>query len=118
MNQYPGVVGQKLGMTQIFGEDGSVVACTVVEARPVVIGKRTQEKDGYSAIVLGVGERKEKHANKPVAGFFKKAGVTPKRIVRELRCTAEYAAGYEVGQEVALEQLFEEGQFVDVQGVS
>jgi large subunit ribosomal protein L3 len=118
MNQYPGVVGQKLGMTQIFAEDGSVVACTVVEARPVVVGKRTQEKDGYSAIMLGVGERKEKHARKPVAGFFKKAGVTPKRIVRELRCSAEFAAGYEVGQEVALEQLFEEGQFVDVQGVS
>ena len=118
MNQYPGVVGQKLGMTQIFGEDGSVVACTVVEARPVVVAKRTLEKDGYSAILLGVGERKEKHANKPLAGFFKKAGVTPKRILRELRCPAEYAAGFEIGQEVALEQLFEEGQFVDVQGVS
>jgi large subunit ribosomal protein L3 len=118
MNQYPGVVGQKLGMTQIFGEDGSVVACTVVEARPVVVSKRTLEKDGYSAILLGVGERKEKHANKPVAGFFKKAGVTPKRILRELRCSAEFAAGLEIGQEVALETLFEEGQFVDVQGVS
>jgi len=118
MNQYPGVVGQKLGMTQIFGEDGSVVACTVVEARPVVVAKRTQEKDGYDAILLGVGERKEKHANKPLAGFFKKAGVTPKRVLRELRCSAEFAAGFEVGQELALEQLFEEGQFVDVQGVS
>ena len=118
MNQYPGVIGQKLGMTQIFGDDGSVVACTVVEARPVVVGKRTQEKDGYDAILLGVGERKEKHASKPLAGFYKKAGVTPKRMLRELRCSAEYAAGFEVGQEVALEQLFEEGQFVDVQGVS
>jgi len=97
MNQYPGVVGQKLGMTQIFGEDGSVVACTVVEARPVVVAKRTQEKDGYDAILLGVGERKEKHASKPVAGFFKKAGVTFKCILREFCCSVEYAAGFEIG---------------------
>ena len=60
MNQHPGVIGYKLGMTQIFSDDGSVVPCSVVEARPVVIGKRTQEKDGYDALVLGTGTRKEK----------------------------------------------------------
>lgn len=118
MNQHPGVIGRKLGMTQIFGEDGTVTACTVVEAASVVIGKRTVEKDGYSAIVLGVGERLEKRATKAEMGAFKKAGVTPKQTVRELRCSADYAASLEVGQPLKLESLFEEGQLIDVQGVT
>jgi large subunit ribosomal protein L3 len=118
MNQHPGVIGRKLGMTQIFGEDGTVTACTVVEAASVVIGKRTVEKDGYSAIVLGIGERLEKRATKAEMGAFKKAGVTPKQTVRELRCSADYAASLEVGQPLKLESLFEEGQLIDVQGVT
>ncbi|MBN2195829.1 MAG: 50S ribosomal protein L3 [Polyangiaceae bacterium] len=118
MNQYPGVIGRKVGMTQIFNADGTVVPCTVVEARPVVVAKRTQAQDGYDAIVLGIGERKEKHTSKPLAGFFKKQNVSPRRSLRELRCPAEYAAKYEVGQEVRLDEVFSEGQFVDVQGVS
>lgn len=118
MNQYPGVIGKKLGMTQVFTEDGSVVACTVVESKPVVIGKRTQAKDGYDALILGHGDRKEKHTNKPLAGFFKKANVAPKREIRELRCSAEFAASFEVGQELKVDQIFQEGQYVDVQGVS
>lgn len=105
-------------MTQIFNEDGSVVPCTVVEARPTVVGKRTQEKDGYDALVLGSGVRKEKHTQKPLAGTFKKANVTPRRTLRELRCSAELVAQYELGQELKLEEVFEEGQFVDVQAVS
>jgi large subunit ribosomal protein L3 len=118
MNQYPGVIGRKLGMTQIFNEDGSVVACTVVEARPIVVGKRTQEKDGYDALVLGTGPAKEKHTTKPAAGAFKKSSVSPQRTLRELRCAAELVAKYELGQELKLEEVFEEGQLVDVQGVS
>jgi large subunit ribosomal protein L3 len=118
MNQHPGVIGRKLGMTQIFGEDGTVTACTVVEAASVVIGKRTVEKDGYSALVLGIGERLEKRASKAELGAFKKAGVAPKQTVRELRCSAEYAAAAEVGQPLKLESLFEEGQLVDVQGIT
>jgi len=118
MNQYPGVIGRKLGMTQIFTEDGSVIPCTVVESSITVVGKRTQAKDGYDALVVGSGERKEKHTNKPLAGAFKKANVTPRRTLRELRCSAEFAAGFEVGAEVKVDQLFEVGQFVDVQGVS
>src|SRR5512142_2407443 len=70
MNQHPGVIGRKLGMTQVFGEDGTVTACTVVEAATVVVAKRTVEKDGYSALVLGLGELPEKRANKPGAAFF------------------------------------------------
>lgn len=118
MNQYPGVIGRKLGMTQIFAEDGSVVPCTVIESDAIVIGKRTKEKDGYDALVLGTGERKEKHTSKPVAGQFKKANVAGKKTVREFRCSAEFAAGYEVGAPLKLEGIFEEGQTVDVQGVS
>ena len=118
MNQHPGVIGRKLGMTQIFGEDGTVTACTVVEAASIVIGKRTLEKDGYSAIVLGIGEHPEKRNSKAELGAFKKAGVTPKQNVRELRCSAEYAASVEVGQPLKLENMFEEGQLIDVQGVT
>lgn len=89
MNTHPGVIGRKLGMTQVFTSDGSVIPCTVVEARPVVVGKRTKEKDGYDALVLGLKDRKEKHTVKPLAGMYKKASVTPKRWLRELRCTAD-----------------------------
>jgi large subunit ribosomal protein L3 len=118
MNQYPGVIGRKLGMTQIFAEDGSVVPCTVIETSAFVVGKRTQEKDGYDALIVGTGDLKEKHTNKSVAGQFKKAGVTGRKTLRELRCTAEFAAGYELGAELKIDAIFEEGQKVDVQGVS
>jgi len=118
MNTHPGVIGRKLGMTQVFTSDGSVIPCTVVEARPVVVGKRTKEKDGYDALVLGLKERKEKHTVKPLAGMYKKASVTPKRWLRELRCTADFAAQHEVGAELKLDSVFEEGQFVDVQGMT
>jgi large subunit ribosomal protein L3 len=118
MNQYPGVLGRKVGMTQIFHDDGTVTPCTVVEARPVVVAKRTQESDGYDAVVLGLEERKEKHTNKPLAGFYQKQNVSPCRTLREFRCSAEYAATLEVGQQVKLDEVFAEGQMVDVQGVS
>jgi large subunit ribosomal protein L3 len=118
MNQNPGIIGKKIGMTQIFDEKGEVIRCTVVQAGCVVVGKRTLEKDGYSALVLGLGERKEKHTTKPVAGFFKKAGVTPKRIVREMRAPAEHVAKFEVGQKVPVDQIFDVGQFVDAKGTT
>lgn len=118
MNQHPGVVGRKLGMTQIFEEDGTVVPCTVVQSTPVVVGKRTKDKDGYDALMLGIEPAAEKHTRKPVAGFFKKAGVDAQRVVREFRCDADYAAKFEVGQKLTLDQIFQAGQFVDVQGVS
>lgn len=118
MNQYPGVIGRKLGMTQIFAEDGSVIPCTVVESNAIVIGKRTKEKDGYDALIVGTGDLKEKHTNKSVAGQFKKANVPGRRTLREFRCSAEFAAGHEIGQELKVDQIFEEGQHVDVQGLS
>jgi large subunit ribosomal protein L3 len=116
MNQHPGVVGRKIGMTQLFTEDGTVLPCTVIEARPIVVAKRTKEKDGYDALVLGLDDRKEKHTNKPLAGGYKKAGVPAKRVLRELRCSAEHAAKFEVGKDINLADVFEVGQIVDVQG--
>jgi hypothetical protein len=83
MNQHPGVFGRKLGMTQVFSADGSVIACTVVESKPVVVAKRTKAQDGYDAIVLGIEERGERHVNKPLGGFYKKANVSPKGTLRE-----------------------------------
>lgn len=118
MNQHPGVVGRKIGMTQVFEEDGTVVPCTVVQASPVVVGKRTKDKDGYDALMLGIEPDHERHTNKPQAGFFKKASVAPMRVVREFRCDADFVAKFEVGHKLTLDQVFQAGQFVDVQGVS
>jgi large subunit ribosomal protein L3 len=117
MNTNPGIYGRKLGSTQYFAEDGTVLRVSVIEAGPVtVVGKRTKEKDGYVALIVGLGERKEKHTTKPVAGAFKKAGVTPKRTVKEIRGTDEFVGKYEVGQVMKLDELFKAGQFVDAQG--
>jgi large subunit ribosomal protein L3 len=118
MNQYPGVIGRKLGMTQIFTEDGTVVPCTVIEARSVVVGKRTAEKDGYDALILGFGDKREKLVSRALLGQFKKANVTPKRTLREFRVAADIVSKFEVGQAVKLDEVFAVGQFVDVQGVS
>ena len=117
MNTNPGIYGRKLGMTQYFTEDGTVVRVSVIEAGPVtVVGKRTKEKDGYSALIVGLGERKAKHTSKPRAGIFKKANVTPQRTVREIRGNEEFVAKYEVGQTMKLDELFKPGQHVDAQG--
>lgn len=118
MNKNPGIIGKKLGMTQIFDEKGEVIRCTVVQSGCVVIGKRTLEKDGYSALILGLGERKEKHTSKPLAGAYKKSGQTPKRLVRELRAAPEHVAKFELGQTVKVDEIFQVGQFVDAQGTS
>jgi large subunit ribosomal protein L3 len=116
MNQNPGIIGKKIGMTQIFDEKGEVIRCTVVQGGCIVIGKRTVEKDGYSALILGLGERKEKHTTKPLAGGYKKSGQTPKKLVRELRAPADHVATFDIGEKVPLEKVFEVGQFVDAQG--
>ena len=118
MNQNPGIIGTKIGMTQIFDEKGEVVRCTVVQAGCVVVGKRTLEKDGYSALVLGVGALREKLASKPVLGAFKKINQPPKRWVRELRAPAEHVAKFEIGQKVPVDEIFQVGQFVDAQGIT
>jgi large subunit ribosomal protein L3 len=120
MNNQPGIFGRKLGCTQLFENDGTVTRVTVIEAGPVVvIAKRTPEKDGYTALILGFEERKEKHTSKALAGFFKKAGAaTPKRVVKELRCDEEFAAKWEVGQPLKLDAIFEPGMRVDARGTT
>ena len=83
MNTQPGIIGRKLGYTQLFKADGRVTRVTVIEAGPVVVvGKRTTEKDGYVALIVGLEERKEKHTTKPLAGYYKKANMTPKRVAQ------------------------------------
>jgi len=119
MNTQPGIIGRKLGNTQLFEKDGTVTRVTVIQAGPVVVvGKRTPEKDGYTALVLGFEERKEKHTSKPMAGYFKKASSTPKRFVRELRCSADFASKYEVSQPLKLDEIFQAGMLVDARGTT
>src|ERR1700755_383824 len=111
-----GVLGEKLGMTQVFDENNRVVPVTVVKAGPCVVTQlRTTEKDGYEAVQLAYGALDPRKVNKPEAGHFKAAGVTPRRHLVELRTTD--AAEYEVAQEVSAE-IFETGVKVDVTGTS
>ena len=111
-----GILGRKLGMTQIFTEDGIMVPVTVVEAGPMVITQlKTVENDGYQAVQVGYGEVKEKSLNKPQKGHFAKAGVGLKKSVREFR--SEDVANYTLAQELNV-SMFEVGQKVDVTGTS
>ncbi|MGH3159770.1 MAG: 50S ribosomal protein L3 [Streptosporangiaceae bacterium] len=110
--QIKGVLGTKLGMTQIFADDGKLVPVTVVAAGPcVVTAVRTPDADGYSAVQLGYGEIDPRRVNKPEAGHFARAGVTPRRYLVELR--TDGAAQYTLGQEVDA-SAFQPGELVDV----
>ncbi|CEH30958.1 50S ribosomal protein L3 [Aneurinibacillus migulanus] len=111
-----GILGKKVGMTQVFTAEGIVVPVTVIEAGPcVVLQKKDQTTDGYEAIQIGFADKKEVRANKPEKGHAAKANTTPKRFVRELRNID--LAGYEVGQELKAD-IFAEGDVVDVTGTS
>lgn len=119
MNSNPGLIGTKLGNTQVFTKDGEIRRVTVIKAGPcVVLGKRTVEANGYSALQLGFGEKREKLVNKPEGGFFKKIGQKPARVVQELRLTPELVAKYNVGDALQPSDLFAEGQLIDVTGTS
>jgi large subunit ribosomal protein L3 len=114
--QLKGILGTKLGMTQVFDESGQVTPVTVVKAGPcVVTAVRTPDRDGYSAVQFGFGEINPRKVTKPVAGLFAEAGVTPRRYLAELR--TDDASEYQVGQEVTAE-VFEAGQLVDATGTS
>ncbi|APT84003.1 50S ribosomal protein L3 [Corynebacterium aquilae] len=111
-----GILGTKLGMTQVFDEDNRVIPVTVVEAGPCVVTQiRTNETDGYTAIQIAYGDIDPRKAKKPQQGHFKKAGVTPRRYVTEIRM--DDVSGYEVGQDVTVD-IFEGIKFVDVTGTS
>lgn len=103
-------------MTQVFNDAGRLIPVTVVEAGPcMVVQIKTEEKEGYTAVQLGFGEKKEKRTNKPLQGHFAKAGVKPLRYLREFRITPEEADQYKVGETVDV-SLFKEGELVDVTG--
>ena len=111
-----GLLGKKLGMTQIFDENNHVVPVTVVEAGPCVITQiRTQETDGYTAIQIAYGDIDPRKVKKPQAGHFNKAGVTPRRHVAEIRM--DDVSGYELGQEITA-NIFDGITFVDVTGIT
>jgi large subunit ribosomal protein L3 len=111
-----GIIGKKIGMTQIFDEKGMVIPVTVIEAGPCVVAQvKTLANDGYEAIQLGFGEVKEKHTNKPVKGHFAKNGLTAKKHLREFRLDS--IEGIKVGDELKAD-VFTAGERVDIQGTS
>lgn len=110
------ILGKKIGMTQIFLEDGTLVPVTVVEAGPVkVIQKKTQDKEGYNAIQVGYEDKKENRVNKPLKGHFDKADVEYKKYIREF--IVNNPEEFEIGQEIKVD-VFEQGDKVDVVGIS
>ena len=118
MARKEGLLGRKVGMTQVFADDGSHVPVTVIQAGPCTITAiRRDDKDGYNALQLGF-EAKKKNVKKPEAGFFKKLNLEPLRVLREMRLDkAERLEGHEVGQTLTVE-MFAAGEFVDVTGVT
>jgi large subunit ribosomal protein L3 len=114
-----GLLGKKIGMTQVFADDGESVPCTVIQAGPcVVVGTRTQERDGYTALVLGFDEKPARLANKAELGAAKAANAKPQRFVRELRVSAEELAKYTLGQVIGPKDVFQDGVPLDVEGWS
>ncbi len=109
-----GILGKKIGMTQVFASDGKLIPVTVVSVEPnVVMQVKTKETDGYTAIQLGFATKKEKHSTKPEMGHAKKANAAPKRFLKEIKG----ANGYELGEEIKCD-IFEAGEVVDVTGTS
>jgi large subunit ribosomal protein L3 len=110
------IIGKKVGMTQVFDNNGNLVPVTVVQAGPcIVTNVRTVEKDGYTAVQLGFGDKKEKNLNKPQAGFFKKNNLVPKRTLKEFKITD--TAGFSIGQEIKVD-VFKAGDYVDVSAIT
>lgn len=118
MSTETGLLGKKLGMTQVFDPNGFLMGVTAIEVGPcVVVQKRTMEKDGYVALQLGFDDKKESRASRPELGHFNKAGTAPKRLLKELRVSEEIAAKYEVGQTIGVDVLAS-GELIDVTGTS
>jgi large subunit ribosomal protein L3 len=110
----PGIIGKKIGMTSIYSAEGKAMPCTIIEAGPCVVTQvKTQEKDGYEAIQLGFGDKREKNTPAALQGHFKKAKTTPKRKLVEFGGMNDLNLG-----DVVNVELFEEGQYVDVVGIS
>ena len=114
----PGLIGKKIGMTSVFGADGKNIPCTVIEAGPCVVTQvRTVEKDGYAAVQLAYGEKKEKQTSAPLMGHFKKAGTTPKHKLVEF--PMDFNGELKLGDTITLTDVItEDVNFVDVVGTS
>jgi large subunit ribosomal protein L3 len=112
-----GLIGKKIGMTSIYDENGRNVPCTVIEAGPCVVTQiRSKEKEGYEAIQLAFDEKKVKHTTKAEMGHFKKAGITPKKVVAEF---TRFEPGHQKQfGDILLVDIFTEGEFIDVVGIS
>ena len=112
----PGLIGKKIGMTSVFSADGKNVPCTVIEVGPCVVTQiKTTEVDGYEAVQVGFEEKKEKHTTKPMSGHFKKAGVAPQRHLAEFK---GFEGEYKLGDTITVDSIFNESDFVDIQGTS
>jgi len=114
-----GLLGKKIGMTQVFADDGEAVPVTVIQTGPChVIGTRTQERDGYTAVVLGFDEKPVRLASKAEVGALKASGLAPQRFIREIRLPAEEVAKYTVGQVLGPKDVFVDSAPIDVEGTS
>ena len=112
-----GMLGKKIGMTSVFDDQGNNIPCTVIEAGPCVVTqvKEVEGKDGYVAVQLAFGDKKEKHTTKAMRGHFEAAGTEPKRRLKEF---GQFAEDVALGDEVRVEDLFEEGELIHVRGTS
>ena len=119
-NEMVGLIGRKVGMTQLFLEDGEVIPCTVLETGPcTVLQVKTDDiRDGYNAIQLGFGTQKEQRLTKAQKGHLAKTGATPPSYVAEIRVSKDTAQGYEAGSTISPSDVFAEGDRVDVTGIS
>lgn len=122
-----GILGRKIGMTVIYVEEGRQIPVTVIDTKGnKVLGKRTESGNGYTAVIIGFGDKKAKRATKPVVGFYKKHDLLEgeegkelvKQEVREFRCAADALSGYEIGESFAGNKVFKSGDVIDVVGVS
>jgi large subunit ribosomal protein L3 len=116
----PGIIGRKVGMTNVYGPEGENIACTVIEAGPCTVTQvKNVETDGYRAVQLAFGEKKEKSTTKAALGHFKKANTTPKKHIAEFRdFRKEYDGMVELGKQINVQDIFQEGDFLDAIGTS
>ncbi len=116
----PGIIGRKVGMTNVYGPEGENIACTVIEAGPCIVTQvKNEETDGYRSVQLAFGEKKEKSTTKALLGHFKKANTTPKKAIAEFRdFKTEFDGLVELGKEIRILDIFKEGDFLDAVGTS
>jgi large subunit ribosomal protein L3 len=116
----PGIIGRKVGMTNVYGPEGENIACTVIEAGPCLVTQvKNEETDGYRAVQLAFGEKKEKSTTKAALGHFKKANTTPKKSIAEFRdFRKEFDGMVELGKQIIITDVFQEGDFLDAIGTS